>query len=95
MTIQERIAKVLEEHRYKVEEAVCSCSDFVQVGLRCDDQTHEQHVAAVLAGVVAEAQAEAWDAAFKSGGDWANTCRVWFDDPPSKPRNPYREGVQR
>lgn len=57
--MEERIADALREHRYKVEQAVCSCSDFVQVGLRCDDQTHEQHVAAVVAGIVREAQAKA------------------------------------
>jgi hypothetical protein len=42
------MAEVLAEHQYNPEGAVCSCSNLVQVGLRCDTQTHPQHVAAAL-----------------------------------------------
>lgn len=56
------MADVLAAHKYDRERAVCSCSDFVQVGLKCDPQTHEQHVAAALSaagfGPVQEARAE-------------------------------------
>lgn len=61
------MAEVLAEHIYKPSEAVCSCSDFVQVGLNCDPQTHPQHVAEVLSaagfGLVADAKAEALEEA--------------------------------
>lgn len=43
------MAEVLAGHRYDRERAVCSCSDFVQVGLKCDAQTHPEHLAEVLA----------------------------------------------
>lgn len=42
------LADLLKAHRYKPMEAVCSCSNFIQVGLKCDPETHEQHVATVL-----------------------------------------------
>ena len=58
MNARDTLAGLLREHRYDREKAVCECSDFVQVGLRCDPETHEQHVANVLiaAGYVKQAQ---------------------------------------
>lgn len=57
------MAEVLAEHTYDRLHAVCSCSDLVQVGLKCDRQTHPEHVAEVLSaagyGLVAEAKREA------------------------------------
>lgn len=70
----------------------CDCGD----GDLCSgDETAEADAIVELMeaagfGPVREAKAQAWDEAFKAGGDWANTCRVWFDDPPTRPRNPYR-----
>lgn len=61
-TLETRIAEVLAAHRYDPEGSVCTCSNEVQVGLRCDSQTHAQHVAAVLAPVIREAQADLVDA---------------------------------
>lgn len=36
-------------------------------------------------------QSEAWSEGFKTGEDWAEMRRMWFDDPPAKPTNPYRK----
>ena len=61
------MAEVLAQHKYDQEGAVCSCSDFVQVGLRCDAQTHPEHLAEVLIaagfGPVQAARAEALEQA--------------------------------
>ena len=50
MNARDELAELLNQHRYDRVRAVCSCSDLVQVGLRCDPETHEQHVASILIG---------------------------------------------
>ena len=81
------MAEVLAQHKYDQEGAVCSCSDFVQVGLRCDAQTHPEHLAEVLIaagfGPVQAARAEVQDDAWKRGYD---ACREG-----QQRHSPYRE----
>lgn len=59
----EKLLEVLEAHRYNVEAAVCTCSDYVQVGLKCDKQTHPEHLAEMLKPLLAEVWAEGHDEA--------------------------------
>jgi hypothetical protein len=84
------MAEVLAEHQYDRERAVCTCSDLVQVGLRCDAQTHPEHVAEVLTaagfGPVQEAKAQAWnEAADHANREWrighASTAILKGDNP--------------
>jgi len=85
------LAQVLKEHKYDLVKAVCSCSDFVQVGLRCDPETHEQHVAGVLldAGyrkprtitTLEELDALPMESVLKSaeGNVWESLVGGWFE----------------
>ena len=54
------MADIIAAHKYDHEGAVCSCSNEVQVGLRCDKQTHAEHVAAELAAAGYGNMADAW-----------------------------------
>ena len=47
-TERDELAGLLSQHTYDRHRAVCNCSDLVQVGLRCDDETHAQHMASTI-----------------------------------------------
>ena len=48
MSVQEKVRAVLAAHRHDRERGVCTCDDAVQVGLRCDRQSFEDHLAEML-----------------------------------------------
>lgn len=52
--------EVLRAHRYNPEAAVCECSDEVQIGLRCDPQTREQHISDMLREAGFGSKHDAW-----------------------------------
>lgn len=99
MTIQERIAKVLEEHgdwwvdtSGEDKSVHCDCGEPIsEKHIMFPDELFLSHLAAVLAGVVAEAQAEAFD----SGSDavWDVMNRRAQGECYAKVVNPYREGA--
>ena len=101
------MAEVLARHKYDKERAVCSCSDFVQVGLRCDAQTHPEHLAEVLTAAgfgpvkdPADAWAEGHESGFWNGR--LSQLTVPYDAPDpligkqhAYATNPYRPATER
>ena len=77
--LEARVAAVLAGHQYDPDGCVCTCSDEVQVGLRCDSQTHSQHVATMLAPVFADV----WD-------EGAFDASMSLDHGGHNADNPYR-----
>lgn len=76
------LLEILKSHRYNAEAAVCTCSDTVQVGLKCDKQTHPEHLAEMLKPLLAEV----WEAG------WGTRDRYEFE--PIDITNPYKEETE-
>jgi hypothetical protein len=84
------MAEVLAAHRYDPVRAVCSCSDFVQVGLRCDAQTHPEHLAEVLEAAGFGNLHDAWEkggeAAIEREHTYGREEKAKFSNPFPDPR---------
>lgn len=84
------IADVLLAHRVKSTDrgvAHCAC------GFTCWT-THENHLARLLADLMAERQAEAWDEGFNDGAHYASAdlSHATYRTPP--PTNPYQRASE-